>query len=220
MRTFVADVREMDHLVASGSKAPSTAGERGQSAGRALALGAAVITVGGAAVALGASPAYADDGDIAAYAASVENAFVAAYGIGAAKLSGVVLKVAKTFASHHQDHANAFNAAAGSKAIGNKANPKLVAQLGPQFTNAANQNAVLELAFGGENAAAATYQYALENLTGTAALQLTASIMPVESQHAVVLGTVLGKDVTRNLIPVNFQSKDGFLDPAKYPVGA
>jgi hypothetical protein len=200
MRSFPDEVREIDHV-----------------SGRSLAMGAAALTVGGAALALAPSPAFADDAGIAGFAASVELAAVAAYTMGAPLLSGAVLTVAKTFLSHHQDHANAWNSAAGASAAKGP-NAKLVAALTPALQALKTQDDVLAFAFGLENKAAATYQFALESVKAAAGLQLAASIEPVEGQHAVVLGTVLGKSVKADLIPVNFQSKDGFIDPATYPV--
>ena len=181
-----------------------------------FAKGAAMVSLAGAAVALSASAAQADDTDIAAFAASIELAAVAAYAKAAAALSGVVLTVAKTFASHHQDHANAWNSAAGAKAV-KVPNARLLAALSPTLDAARTQTDVLTFALGLENRAASTYQFALENLTTAPAFELTASVMPIEGQHAVVIGTVLGKPA-QELIPTNFQSRDGFIDPAQFPV--
>jgi Ferritin-like domain len=200
MRSFPGEVREIHHL-----------------SSRSLAMSVAALTIGGAALVLAAAPAVADDASIAGFAASVELTAVAAYTVGAPLLSGVVLTVAKTFLSHHQDHANAWNAAAGTSAAKGP-NAKLIAALTPALNGLKSQNDVLAFAFGLENKAAATYQFALENVKSSSALQLAASIEPVEGQHAVVLGTVLGKSVKTDLIPVNFQSKDGFIDPETYPV--
>ena len=44
-----------------------------------------------------------------------------------------------------------------------------------------------------------------------------ASILPVESQHAVVLGSVLGKPAT-DYVP-SFETTDAAVDPTKYPIG-
>ena len=74
------------------------------------------------------------------------------------------------------------------------------------------------LANGLENAAAATYLFALGALTSKAALQLTASILPVESQHAVVLGTVLGKAPTDKTYLPSFQTQDGAVTPDEFPI--
>jgi hypothetical protein len=128
-----------------------------------------------------------------------------------------VLSAATTFAGHHTEHAAAFGAAAGSAATG-KANQPLLDALTPQLTAAADENAVLEIAYGLENAAAATYLYALGALTSKVALQLTASILPVEGQHAVVLGTVLGKAATDKTFLPSFQTQDGAATPDKFPI--
>ncbi len=161
-----------------------------------------------------------DDGAIAAFAESVELAAVAAY--TAAAKSGLVttkavLDAATAFAGHHQEHAAAFGAAAGAGAT-KKANPKLLDAVGAQLAAAKDEMGVLEIAFGLENAAAATYLFALGALTSKGALQLTASILPVEAQHAVVLGTVLGKKAT-DIFP-SFETQTNAVDPSKFPVAA
>ena len=52
-------------------------------------------------------------------------------------------------------------------------------------------------------------------MADVSALKLTASILPVESQHAVVLATTLGKQL-KDLVPT-FQTADAKIDPAKFP---
>jgi hypothetical protein len=217
MRTMTTDIQELHR---------ETGTLRGEVSGSGLSpVG---LGVGGAALALGAtagalallaSPAFAaGDGDIAAFAQSVELAAVAAY--TAAASSGLVktpgvLTAATLFAGHHKEHAAAFGSAAGKTAT-NKENPKLLAAVSKQLSGAKDENSVIEIAYGLENAAAATYLFALGALQSAAALQLTASILPVESQHAVVLGEVLGKSAT-DIFP-SFTTTDGFVDPTQYPV--
>ena len=70
------------------------------------------------------------------------------------------LQAATTFAGHHTEHGAAFGAAAGSSPP-TKPNPKLLDIVSPQLQAAADENAVLEIAYGLENAAAATYLFAL-----------------------------------------------------------
>jgi len=41
--------------------------------------------------------------------------------------------------------------------------------------------------------------------------------MPVEAQHAIVLGFVLGKTLDDKTFMPSFETKDGALDPAKFP---
>lgn len=190
--------------------------------------------VGGAALTIGSSvlpisrlmPAFAQgltDGDIAAYAESVELTAVAAYTAAAnsGKLQPAVKDVGVIFAKHHQAHADAFGGAAGGKAT-KKPNAKLLEALGPELTKAiaGGQVKILEFALIVENAAVATYMFALGALTTPAAMKLTASILPVESQHATVLATALGKS-GKDLFPTGaFETDAAKLDPAKYPVGA
>jgi len=199
--------------------APATAQRRTM---RNLAAGAGVIAIGTQLLPIaGLVPrAAAMDGDagIAAFAESVELTAVAAYTAAAGSglvTTQAVLDAATKFAGHHTEHAAAFGAAAGSAATG-KLNQKLLDALSPSLAAAKTENEVIKLAYDLENAAAATYLFALGALTSTAALQLTASILPVEAQHAVVLGQVIGADAATMLPP--FETETAFVDPAKYPI--
>lgn len=194
---------------------------RDAGAGLALVVGAVAIPVGGLVSA--ASAQTLDDVAIAKFAESVELAAVAAY--TAAAQSGkvhtpAVLVAATTFASHHADHAKAFGAFAGD-ALSAVPNPGILQAVGDQIRSAADEAAILEVAFATENAAAATYLFAIGALTSATALAATASIMPVEAQHAAVLGYVLGKDPktdTTYLPP--FQTIDEALMSSKFPVAS
>ena len=183
--------------------------------GTTLVAGALTIPL---AAAMRAYAADSGDGGVAAFAESVELAAVEAYKAAAA--SGkvtvkAVLDAATMFAGHHQEHAAAFGAAAGSAAT-KKPNPKLLEAVGGQLAGAADQAAILKIAFDLENAAAATYIFALGALTSKAALQLTASILPVEAQHAVVLGQVLGLAATAYL--PSFETSAAAVTPDKFPI--
>lgn len=166
------------------------------------------------------------DVDIAVYAESVELAAVAIYGAAAGLLSAGVKPVGELFAKHHKDHAAAFASLAGSKATG-KPNAKLVdifsKQLAPTLKTEAD---ALNLAMVVENQAAATYAFALTALTVEGAYKGTATILPIESEHATIIGMALGKNPA-DLFPNGaFEGatvgaigdpKVG-LDPALYPV--
>ena len=165
-----------------------------------------------------ASAQQSGDPEITAFAESVELALMEAY--QAAATSGkittpAVADAAGAFAEHHQEHGAAFGAAAGSAATG-RANPGLLEEVADQLEGAADENDVVEIAFGLENAAAATHLFALGALESAEALQATASILPVEAQHAVVLGVVLGKPATE-LFPT-FENQDRALDSETFPV--
>jgi ferritin-like protein len=188
------------------------------------------LGVGGISIAIGSTvlpwnglldPAWADqaadDKALAKFAESVELAAVAAYQAAAASgkiTAAAVLSAAQTFASHHRDHAAAFGGLAGDASTA-KPNPLVLAAVTGQIKAAPDQNGVLGIALDLENGAAATYLFALGALADLNALKLTASILPVESQHAVVLGTALGKQL-KDLVPA-FQTADAKIDPAKFP---
>ena len=190
-------------------------------AGLALVIGSAVVPVGAVAGSASAQPA--DDPTIAKFAESVELAAAAAY--NAAVQSGklrtpAVITAAMTFGSHHTDHARAFGAFAGNAAP-SVPNPGLLQTVGDQIREAPDETAVLNVAYATENAAAATYLYAIGALQSPIILAATASIMPVEAEHAAVLGYVLGLDptsVTDYLPP--FQTTDEALQQSKFPVAS
>ena len=190
---------------------------------RKAGIGAGALTIGGSVLSFSnLLPAGAQeeaeltDGDIAAFAESVELAAVEAYkaAAGSGKLQPAIVEVGTMFAGHHQEHAGAFAGASGGKATG-KPNAKLLGAVGDQLKVAADQKAILQIAYDLEEAAAATYLFALGALESEAALKLSASILPVESQHAVVLGSALGKPPTE-FVP-SFQTSDKAVDPAKFP---
>jgi hypothetical protein len=137
-----------------------------------------------------------DDRALLGFVQSLELTAVAAYGIAldSKKLSDVTAGIAQIFQAHHRQHAQATGSLAGAAAP-NLANGSLVAQFGPQFQAAATEKDLLQLAFQVENAAAATYAAALAEITGTDPAAVLASILPIESRHAVVLGQAIGLDV-------------------------
>jgi hypothetical protein len=192
---------------------------------RQAGIGAGALTIGSSVLTFRSLlPAAAQekeltDGDIAAFAESVELAAVEAYkaAAGSGKLEAAVVEVGTMFAGHHAEHAKAFGGASGGKAKG-KPNAKLLAAVGDQLKEAKDQKGILQIAYDLEEAAAATYLFGLGALKSKGALQLAASILPVESQHAVVLGSALGKPAT-DYVPT-FQTSDKAVDPAKFPVEA
>ena len=205
---------------------------------KGVGLGGLALTIGQVVVPVSSllSPAYGQtaakkltDEQIAAFAESLELAAVAAYQQAAAKITtSAVASAAGTFASHHSQHATAFAALTKGQATG-KPNPKLLQTVSGQLHDAPDEKTTLHIAFDLENAAASTYLYALGLLTGKGALQLTASILPVESQHAVVLGQALGLPLFEAVagssdpyagsgyVPF-FVTQDQKIDPAAYPV--
>jgi Ferritin-like domain len=214
MSTFTEDNRALIFETAP-SRRKFLAGLGAGSA--ALVIGSAVMPVGRL-VPRAWSQAAPSDGDIATFAASVEYAAVAAYQ-AAAKSNKIknkaILDVATAFAGQHQQHGDAFKAAGTNKNV--MANKGVLDMVTPQLTAAKAENDVVALAYGLENAAAATYIFALGVLTTEGAYNAVASVMPVEAQHAVALGLVLGKPLDEKGFLPSFETKDGALDPAKFP---
>src|SRR5205807_8388295 len=126
-----------------------------------------------------------------------------------------ILQAATTFAGQHQQHGDAFKAAGTNPNV--MANKGVLASVTPQLTAAKTETDVVALAYGLENAAAATYIFALGVLNNEKAYNAVASVMPVEAQHAIALGFVLGKPLDDKTFMPSFEKTDGFLDPAKFP---
>ena len=136
-----------------------------------------------------------DDQSIAGYAQSIELAAVAAYAAAAPLLTAATLPVAELFMSHHQQHADAFGAVAGTYAV-TEPNAALIAAVSPSLAALTDEMGALEFAFVLEGQAAYTYAAALTLLQDPAYAAATSTILPIEAQHQVVLGLALGKDVT------------------------
>jgi rubrerythrin len=192
--------------------------------GAALTIGSALLPAGRLLASAGAQAA--GDQDIAAFAQSVELAAVAAYDAAAPVLTDATKPVALKFQGHHKDHASAFGQLAGSKAT-NKANSALVAALTPTLQGITDEKGALTFAFGLENQAAETYAFALTVLTTADIFKQMASILPIEAEHAAVLGAALGMTPDAIFINGAFENAsvgDGTdikkgIDPGMFPVG-
>ncbi len=242
MRDFVAQSADLHADIARASRA-TRAGARaaaraaGRSSRRRFLTG--VGTAGAAGVAwsvagpgLGLAqlfPAAArgapTDTQMAGFAQSVELAAVEVYKGAAALLSAAVKPVGELFGSHHQQHADAFGAVAGDDASP-EPNPGLLEALGPTLAGLADEKAVLTFARQVENQATYTYAYALTALQDKAFASATATILPIEAQHATVLSIALGEVGAEALFPTDaFEAAavgDGTdpvagLDPATFP---
>jgi len=157
------------------------------------------------------------DAGINAFAQSVELALAQAYAELAS--SGKVttpdaVDATKAFAAHHQDHAAALGALAASRAT-SIPNGRLAAMFAVRVRDASDERAALHVALALENEAASTYLFALGSLEATAALQLAASILPVESQHAVVLASLVDQ-APRQTFPA-FETQDQAVKPDEFP---
>jgi hypothetical protein len=158
-----------------------------------------------------------EDVAVFSFAQSLELAAVQAYEtvLGTGILAAEVQALAAEFASHHSQHGQAFAGLAG-KAGTATANQSLIAQFGPLISAAKTQVELLTLLFNLENVTASTYTAALGQLTGTDGAAVVASIQPIESRHALVLGQVAELDPSKYLIP--FLKPDDAVTPADYPI--
>lgn len=189
-----------------------------------MAAGGAVLSVGSQLVPFGRllPAAWAQEGaeeptdlEIAAFAASVELAAAAAYraAVDSGQLSEPVTALARLFGSHHSAHAGALNDLLAEEVM--EPNDALLSQVTSLIEASDDEARVVEVALGIEEAAAATYYAALGTLDQQVA-GAVATILPVESQHAVVLATVLERPRSQYL-PV-LQDDDAAIAAADYPL--
>ncbi len=226
MRTFDADLRDLhaETRKALGGTSRRDLLIRSALATTALTFGSQVLPLGGLLTGV-AGAQVLTDADIAAFAASLEYAAVATYAAasGTGKLTTpAVAAAATTFAAQHKVHGDAFAAASADKIIPDSPNKTVLTALTTRLSQAGTEMDIVKLAFEVENAAAATYQFALGALEGVRYQQLTASIMPIEAGHAAVLGQILFRgdpkaDKEKVWLPA-FQTEAGFVDPVKNPL--
>jgi hypothetical protein len=198
---------------------------------RAL-TGGAVVTIGTAVVPVAGffRPAAAQEADkppteqeLAAFAEAVELAAAAAYDQAAGRLSGAALqKAIAGSAGHHREHAARFAAAAGGTATG-QPNPRLMQVLGDQLRDAKTEQATGRVLYDLESSLAGTHLFALGVAKSAPALQLAASVLPVESAHAAALAVAIGLPVaTKKDAPSapaavpSFETEEKRLDPAVF----
>jgi hypothetical protein len=145
-----------------------------------------------------------DDVKIAALATALENLAVATYqgGIDAAtagKLGSVppaVVTFAKTAQQQHKDHAAAWNAiivSAGQPAVTGVDTTVKTAVVDPAFAKVKDVPGLAKLALQLEDVAAATYLDSIALIQDPGGIKTSASIQPVEMQHAAILNFVLGQ---------------------------
>lgn len=159
----------------------------------------------------------AADDAVLTFLRSVELAAVALYtGVSPLLGSPAAVAVAAAAVRHHADHAAAL-AGAGGPLVPIAANQALMAEWAPAMMALSTEIDTLGFLSGVENALAATHHHALGKLTTVVALQQVAAIAPVEAEHAVVIGTLLGRQL-HELVPA-FQGDDGRFSPSQYPVG-
>ena len=198
---------------------------RGAAGGAVVAIGTAIVPVAGL-----LQPAAAQEEEkpltepeLAAFAEAVELAAAAAYDQAGPRLTSPALQKATAgFGGHHREHAARFAAAAGGTATG-QPNPVLQQLVGDQLRDAPNEQGVARVLYDLESGLAGTHLYALGVSKSAPALQLTASVLPVESSHAAQIAFALGLPIAPTeqapaapaVVPP-FETEDKRLDPALY----
>lgn len=189
---------------------------QGTGAGLTVAAGAAVLPL-----TQPARPAFAQeagDAATAGFVESVELALVESYGrIDPTLLAPDLAASVTAFTDHHREHAAALGELAGD-AAGGEANPRLLDDIHAQLDRADDERSVLEVVYSLETAVAATYLAALGVLEASGALELAASILTVESEHAVVFGTWLERPITE--VAPTFVNHDAAFRPDALPIGS
>ena len=216
----IASVRELGAFSAS---------RRGFLAGTGIALGGVILAACGSSSSKGSSAKTKAAGSgsgtgskltgdlaIAALATSLENLAVATYqgGIDAAtagKLGAVppaVVTFAQTAQKQHMDHAAAWNAiltSAGKPKVTGVDTTVKTAVIDPAFATVKDVPGLAMLALQLENVAAATYLESIGLIESAGGIKTSASIQPVEMQHAAILNFLLGQYP----VPMSFSSTDG-----------
>jgi rubrerythrin len=200
MRTFGEEVGDGHRDAAAGSRRRFLRQAALASAGGVAVVVASPVGPLGRLLPAAAAQALSDTA-IAGFAQSVELAAVAAYAAAAPALPADVRPVGELFASHHQEHADAFGAVAGADARP-EPNPTLVAAVTPTLEAVGRGEVpladILRFARDLENQAAYTYAFALTALQDPSFAAATSTILPVETAHATVLTIAAGDE---NLFP-------------------
>jgi hypothetical protein len=201
----------------------ATPSRRGFLAGSGLAIGGLILAACSSSKKSGTSTTTATptsgatrDLHIAALATSLENLAIATYqgGIDAAnagKLGTVppaVVTFAQTAQRQHTDHAAAWNAILKSGGKSTVTGVDMTVKTGvidPAFAKVTDVAGLATLALQLEEVAAATYLESIALLASTGGIQTSASIHPVELQHAAILNFVLGQYP----VPRSFSTTDG-----------
>ena len=147
-------------------------------------------------------------------ASGIELAMVAVY--DAALATGVLDQRGKTlvttYQGHHREHAASFDALSGRTGVANQA---VVTDFTARVKGATSSAAMLQVAFDIEQALAATHLASLGQVQGARPANQFGAVLPIESQHAVVIGETLHFDI--NQYTPSFESNVGALTPDKFP---
>ncbi len=203
----------------AGSQAASAQTTTGGSStpGGATAGGATTSTVATTTTTLPPQQPTTGDLPLLAFAQSVELAALSIYAavVATGKLSEASAPIAAAFANHHRQHAEALSGVAGKAAL-NQPNGSLLRTYNPLVQAAVDEKAVLTILFQIETALTSTYVDQLGDLEGTNGVTVVASMQPIESRHAVVIGNALGAPLTT--YTPSFEDPAKGISAADYPI--
>ena len=213
MYEAVAEWAELGREQRAPESTASRLSRRGFLAGTGVALGGAILVAcsssskssgSGSTTTVAGTTGANSDLKIAALATSLENLAIATYqgGIDAATKGSLgavppaVVTFAKTAQSQHQDHAAAWNAiitGAGKPKVTGVDSTVKTGVIDPAFAKVKDVPGLAKLALTLEEVAAATYLASIDLIKDPGGIKTSASIHPVEMQHAAILSFVLGQ---------------------------
>ena len=192
--------------------------------GGAVALGAAVVPVAALVDAAAAQTTDSSAGiemvdadlQLVTFAQGLELAAAASYtaAVDTKKLSSPQDEMCRTFARHHTDHAAALAKLAGKTNTVTEPNPKLLASLSPQIASASDANAIFTVLYSIEQGAASTYLSSLGTIESFAVSGPVSTILPIEAQHSVAIGEMLGLPLDQWMPP--FETTATAFNPSQY----
>jgi hypothetical protein len=165
------------------------------------------------------------DTDLAAFVQSVERAIAAAYDRLMPLFAEHAQPIVAEFGFHHVAHAESLAHVTGAT-VPVAPNAALLTALAPRIDAAVDEPSALRLVFALENQLAATHTFSMTMLDDAQIVRAVATILPIESSHAVITGGLLGVGVADLFPNGSFESllvsdganpRTGF-SPFSYPV--
>jgi len=159
------------------------------------------------------------DLSLLAFAQGLEQTIQAVYTAiqATGKLQGAALQTSHKFQLHHNQHAALLASLLPSAQVPKATNAKVLALFSPKIADAADANALIQIAFNVETGAASTYQLALGTAADWQTSGAISTIEPIEAQHATVWGQAIGLP-TDQWLPA-FQNEAAALNPTTYAAG-
>jgi hypothetical protein len=156
-----------------------------------------------------------EDRGVLAFLTSLERAALAGYETVTAsgKASAEAAAVLAAFGEHHRQHATAYAALAGT-AASSTPNKTLVSESTKSFGNPLSLSDSYTALLDMEERLVATAQVALGRLVGTAGSARVASVIVIDTRHAVVLAQLARVD---DAVPT-FETTTKAYGPVDYPV--